>query len=171
VWQQGTDVALYITEPLNGYSPTIRLVYPFDADGILGYFGCPVDQDLKACVKASFAFAESDGQPQTCTTTVDLRNIPAWQPSPDSSAKRKIASELLSEIEDKWPGAQEIRVRDFNLKDSQITMVLKLPDMDYVQGCGFYAMKQPHCVGWHSFGMVPWSKIEKWVLERPYRLK
>jgi len=171
VWQRGPDTAFYIRDPLSGFSPTIRLVYSFSEEGFQGYFGCPIAQDWKACVQASFQFAGPHNQPQTCTKTIDLSGIPAWEPSPDSPEKRKVAAELLAEIEAQWSGAQEIVVRDFNLKDPQITIYLKLPDGDYVQGCSFHAATQPQCTGWHLFGMVPNSKIKQWVFEKPYRLK
>jgi len=48
---------------------------------------------------------------------------------------------------------------------------LKMPDGDYFQGCGFHAMREPHCEGWHLFGQVPVSSIRKWIFEKPYRLK
>jgi hypothetical protein len=85
--------------------------------------------------------------------------------------KRRLADELRAEIETKWQGVQEIVIRDFNLKDNQITMYLKMPDGDYFQGCGFRAMREPHCEGWHLFGQVPVSSLRKWVFEKPYRLK
>ena len=65
----------------------------------------------------------------------------------------------------------EIVVRNFNLKDNQITMYLKMPDGDYYQGCDFDAIRKPHCDGWHLFGNAPNSGIRKWIFERPYRLK
>ena len=39
-------------------------------------------------------------------------------------------------------GVREIVIRDFNLKDNQITMYLSLPDGDYYMGCGFRAMQR-----------------------------
>lgn len=171
VWERGPNTAIYIQTLLSGLAPTERLGYMFDEGSMTGYLICPVAQDWKACVQASAPPAGSNQQLKTCTTTINLSDIPAWEPSPDSPAKRKLASELLAEIADKWPAAQEITVRDFNLKDPQITMVLKAPDDDYVQGCSLYVNSQPHCDHWHSFGMVPNSKIKQWVLEKPYRLK
>jgi len=171
VWQRGPDTAFYIRDSLSGFSPTVRLVYSFNEDGFMGYFGCQLAQDSKECVQAPFPFAGPRSQPQTCTTTIDLRNIPVWEASPDSPEKRKIAGELLAEITDKWPGAQEVVIRDFNLNDPQITMYLKMPDGDYVQGCALHVSTQPHCAGWHSFGMVSNSKIQQHIFEKPYRLR
>ena len=67
------------------------------------------------------------------------RALRSWKPSPNDQAKQRVADELRHEIEAKWPGAQEIVIRDFNLKDNQITTYLKMPDGDYYQGCGFHA--------------------------------
>jgi hypothetical protein len=50
-------------------------------------------------------------------------------------------------------------------------MYLKKPDGAEYHGCGFHAMREPHCAGWHLFGMSPLSAIRKWVFDRPYRLK
>lgn len=108
--------------------------------------------------------------PRICTTTIDLRDIPAWSPSPDSLEKRKVSAELLEEIKAKWPGVRQVVVRDFNVKDPQITMYLKMPDAEYFQGCAFHATDQQHCTGWHLFGMVPNSTIKQWVFEKPLRL-
>jgi len=66
--------------------------------------------------------------------------------------------------------AQEIVLRDFNLQDPQLTYYFKLPDGDYVEGCGFRLIS-PHCVDMHQFGMVPNAAIRAAILERPYRLR
>jgi hypothetical protein len=94
---------------------------------------------------------------------VDLRTIPAWKPSPDDQTKRCTAADLRDEIQTKWPGVQEIVIRNFNLKDNQITMYLKMPDGDYYDGCGFSAASKPHCEGWHLFGNTPNASIRKWI--------
>jgi hypothetical protein len=107
----------------------------------------------------------------TCAANIDTRAIPAWEPSPNDQNKRKIAAELRVEIEAHWRGAQEIVIRDFNLRDNQITMYLKMPDGDYYRGCGFHATQDPHCEGEHGFGMASVAKIREWIFARPYRLK
>jgi hypothetical protein len=95
---------------------------------------------------------------------LDTRSIPRWEPSPNSQTKHQIGGELRREIEQKWQGVSEIVIRDFNLKDNQITMYLKMPDGDYYQGCAFRATREPHCERWHLFGMAPVSSIRKWIL-------
>jgi hypothetical protein len=108
---------------------------------------------------------------RSCATTIDMRSIPAWQPSPDGPPKRRVADELRREIEAQWPRAQEIVIRDFNIQDPQITLYVKMPDGDYFQGCGFRATRVPLCEGWHLFGQAPVSSIRKRIFDRPYRLK
>jgi hypothetical protein len=170
VWMRGPITAFYVTEKLSGFVPSVRMAYVFGEDGLRGGGTCPADQNWKECVQQSTGVEYANNVAQTCTTTIDLRAIPAWKPSPDDSKKRQIADELRREIEAKWRGAQEIVIRDFNLKDNQITIYVKMPDGDYFQGCGFHAMREPHC-GWHLFGMAPLSSIRKWIFDRPYRLK
>jgi len=171
VWERGPNTALYVRESLSEFIPTVRMVYLFNDGGIAGSFTCPLLEDWQSCVQKALPSEGSQDQPRTCRTTLDLRYIPAWEPSLDSARKRQVAGELLAEIAAKWPGAQEIVIRDFNFKDNQITMYLKMDDGEYVQGCGFRAAAQPHCVQWHSFGMAPFPSIRKRVFDKPYRLR
>jgi hypothetical protein len=115
--------------------------------------------------------ADAGSPAATCTATIDIRSIPHWVPSADDDQKRRVASELRREIEAKWRGVQEIVIHDFNLKDPQIVMYLKMPDGDYYQGCGFHSGREPHCESWHSFGQAPVSKLRAWIFARPYSLK
>jgi hypothetical protein len=172
VWERGSITAFHVDEAIRTYPPDVRLIYLFSADGTQsGYFTCPAKKDWLECLRASARLEEVNSVVRTCTATVDLRAIPAWEPSPDNPAKREVAEALSREIETKWQGVQEIVIRDFNLQDRQITMYLRLPDGDYLQGCGFRAEREPHCDGWHLFGQAPASTIRNWIFERPYRLK
>ncbi len=171
IWERDPLTAFYVDEPLRTFSPNIRLVYLVGTDGARGSFSCPVDQDWQKCIRETAGLEGANNLERTCTTTIDLRNIPGWKPSPNDQRKRQIADELRREIEAQWPAAQEIVIRDFNLKDRQITIYLKMPDGDYFEGCGFRAASEPHCAGWHRFGMVPNSSIRKRIFELPYRLK
>jgi hypothetical protein len=47
--------------------------------------------------------------------TLDISTIPAGKASPNDQTKQRIADELRNEVEAKWPGVQEILIRDFNL--------------------------------------------------------
>ena len=172
VWMRGQITGFYVREPLKDAIPTIRMSYLFGADGPVGGGTCPLAKDWQECVEG---FADlvnhTNDAIGTCTTTIDLRTIPPWQPSPNNDAKRRVAEELRREIEGQWRGAKEIVIRDFSLEDHQITMYVKMPDGDYFQGCGFHANREPHCEGWHLFGMAPVEAIRRWIFERPYRLK
>jgi hypothetical protein len=171
VWQRGPLTAFYVRGKLGGFAPNLRMTYLFGKDGLRGGGTCPAEKNWRECVEGFARLEYATDVVGTCTITLNMNTIPAWRPSPNDSAKRRITDELLSEIESKWPGVQEIVLRDFNLKDNQITMYLRTPDGDYYQGCGFDAMSEPHCEGWHLFGNTPNSSIRKWIFERPYRLK
>jgi hypothetical protein len=171
VWDRGPLTAFYVDEPLRTFPPSLRLAYLVGADGARGSFSCPVEQDWRKCVEDAARLEAANNLVRTCTTTIDLRTIPAWEPSPNDPEKRRVTDELRREIEARWPMAQEIVIRDFNLSDRQITIYLKLPDGEYFQGCGFRAMREPHCQGWHLFGQAPVSRIRSWILEKPYRLR
>ena len=171
VWERGSLTAFYVNEQLRTYPTNTRLAYLVGADGARGYVSCPVEQDWQKCVGQWAGLEDVNYVVRTCTTAIDLRAIPDWQPSPNDQTKREVAEHLRREIEAERPGVQEIVIRDFNLKDRQITMYLRFPDGDYFQGCGFHAMREPHCASWHLFGHVPVSSIRKWIFERPYRLK
>jgi hypothetical protein len=170
VWTNDSITAFYIHDQLSGFVPDVRMTYVF-SDRYLGRNTCPVAQDWEECIVKSADIDRAAHAPQTCTTNVDLSAISPWAPSANNDAKRKIAGELRSEIEGNWKGAEEIVVRDFNLRDSQITAYIKMPDGDYFQGCAFQASAMPHCSGWHLFGQVPDSKIRTWIFDKPYRLK
>jgi hypothetical protein len=171
VLERGSLTAFYLDESLRTFPPNIRLAYFVGADGARGYSSCRTEQNWQKCVEESARLEEANYLVQTCSTTVDLSTIPVWEPSPNSPKKRQVADELRREIETKWPGALEIVVRDFNLKDRQITMYLRMPDADYFQGCGFHAMRETVCESWHLFGMAPVADIRRRIFNLPYRLK
>jgi hypothetical protein len=172
VWQRGQLTAFYVLAQLKDFVPTARMVYPIANGEMRGAYTCPADeQNWKDCVEKTAGEEASNYAARICTVTVDASTIPAWKPSPNDQAKQRVADELRHEIEAKWPGVQEIVVRDFNLKDNQITTYLKMPDGDYYQGCGFHAKSEPHCEGWHLFGQAPLSSIRSRIFELPYRLK
>ncbi len=171
VWERGSLTVFYVDEALRTYPANTRLAYFVGAEGAQGYASCPADQGWQKCAGESAGLEAVNNVVRTCITAVDLRAIPAWEPSPNDQTKREVAEQLRREIDAKWQGVQEIVIRDFNLKDRQITMYLKLPGGDYYQGCGFHAMREPHCESWHLFGQAPVSGIRRWIFERPYRLK
>ncbi|HUK15188.1 MAG TPA: hypothetical protein VLW65_02185 [Bryobacteraceae bacterium] len=172
VWVSGPFTAFYVRDRLHGFPPGVRMVYLLAEDGITDAGTCPIEEDWRKCV-AKFAPKQAVllYVATTCAGTIDPRSIPPWEPSPNDQKKRQIGVELRREIEAEFPTASEIIIRDFNVKDNQITMYIREPDGDYFQGCGFRAMREPHCVGWHLFGQVPLSWIRKRIFERPYRLK
>ncbi len=172
IWMRGSLTGFYIREQMKGALPTIRDTYLFDeADGLRGGGTCPVEKDWRACIAGFADPNRSDDRVTTCATTMDLRRIAAWEPSPNNQQKRRIARELRHEIEDEWGRAEKIVVRDFNLKDNQLTIYVKTRDGAEYHGCGFRSMRTPHCDGWHLFGQAPISSIRKWIFARSYELK
>lgn len=171
VWKHDGITGFYVQDRLKDFTPAVRLAYVFEGGGLRGGGTCPVQKDWRECLRSFVKSEDVSGAADVCEISIDVRSIPAWQPSPDSEAKRRVASELRSEIEGRWPGARKIVIRDFNLEDNQLTMYVKTADGDVYQGCGFDSAKAPHCEGWHLFGQAPVSQIRKWILERPYRLK
>jgi hypothetical protein len=171
VWQRGPLAAFYLREKLNEFIPGVRMTYLFGKGGLHGGGTCPVEKNWRQCIEGFAGLEYATDVVGTCSTTLEMRRIPAWKPSPNDQTKRRIADELRNEIEAQSRGVQEIVIRDFNPKDNQITMYLKMSDGDYYQGCGFHGMTEPHCEGWHLFGHAPVSSIRKWIFEKPYRLK
>jgi hypothetical protein len=171
VWQRGPLTGFYVRDKLAEFVPTIRMTYLFGKGGLQGGGSCAADKNWRECVEKSAGSEYATDVVGTCAVTIDINAMPAWKPSPNDSTKKRIVDELRSEIEAKWPGVQEIVIRDFNLKDNQIMMYLKMPDGDYYQGCGFNAMTEPHCEGWHLFGQAPVSSLRKRIFDLPYRLK
>lgn len=174
VWERGVSTAFYVRERLPEFTTNVRMAYLFDKDGMEGGGTCPAQQNWMECAEKADRLAgmESVGSTiRTCTATIDLRALPAWEPTPDSLVKRRLADHLRSEIEAKWAGVQEIVIKDFNLNDPQISIYLKMPDGEYFQGCALHALREPHCDGWHLFGQAPVESIRKSIFEKPYRLK
>jgi hypothetical protein len=147
------------------------MTYIFGAEGLQGGGTCPAEQNWRDCLVQAGGGNALKSVPQVCTATIDLRALPAWEPSVDDARKQQVATELRNEIAAQWKGATEIVIRDFNFKDPQLTAYFKLADGDYVQGCSFHATEKPHCTAWHSFGQVPNASIRQWIFEKPYRLK
>ena len=171
VLMRGRITGFYVHDQLKGTIADLRMVYVFDKSGQVGGGTCSGDEKWSECV-ANFIDPQPDNNiSQSCSFSLDTRTIPPWKPSPDTPKKRKVANELRQEIEVQWRDAKEIVIRDFNLKDPQITFYIKMPDDDYFLGCGFNAEERPHCTGWHAFGQVPSSSMRKWIFEKPYRLK
>lgn len=171
VWERGDLTVFYVRERLNQAVPTIRGAYVIGNHEVLPTYTCPVQQNWKECVEKNAGVVTLNPISRTCAIRLDMRAIPAWKPAPNDAAKQRIKDELRGEIEAKWPGVQEIVIRDFDLMDNDITMYLRMPDGDYYQGCRFHAMSEPHCDGWHLFGTAPVANIRKWIFEKPYKLK
>jgi hypothetical protein len=172
VWMRGASTGFYVRERLKGSIPTIRDTYLFDKeDGLRGGGSCPVERNWRACIEGFAKPAPADERVTTCAATIDIRQIAAWEPSPNDKQKRRIARELRHEIEDQWGKAARIVIRDFNLKDNQLTIYMKTEDGDEYRGCSFHPTRTPHCDGWHLFGQAPISSIRKWIFARPYEIK
>ena len=171
VWQRGPLTAFYVGDKLAEFVPSVRMTYLFGKSGLQGGGTCGAGKNWRECVEKSAGSEYATDVVGTCTIIIDISTIPAWKPSPNDAAKKRIADELRSEIEAKWPGVREIVVRDFNLKDSLIKMYLKLPDGDYYESCGFHAFSEPHCDGWAVFGSSPASDVRPLIFDKPYRLK
>lgn len=171
VWELGASTAFYVREPLLGFTPSVRIAYLFVAGEIAGGGTCPAETDWIKCVEEFSGEIGTRGTGRTCKTSLDLRKLPTWAPSPDSPMKQRVAAELRSEIEAKWKGVQEIVIRDFNVRDPHITIYLRTQDTEFFQGCTFHSQRQPHCDRWHSFGQVPLSSLRTRVFGEPYRLK
>lgn len=171
VWSTGQVTGFYIQDPTGPhYDAGMQERYVFAGkDGIRDGSGCDLAKNWPDCL-TQIAGA-SDAPLAACQLTIDLRTIPAWRPSPNGPEKKRATEEMRREIEARYPDANEIVARDFNLLDHQITFYAKTPDHDYYQGFSFYADREPHCEGWHLFGMAPLSGIRKWIFARPYRLK
>src|SRR5579871_83228 len=94
VWVRGPITGFYIREQLKQYTPWANVTYLFGADGPQGGGTCPVTKNWRTCIE-EFAGAEHGGDPiKTCTTTINLRAIPAWRPAPNGQKKKQIAAEL-----------------------------------------------------------------------------
>jgi hypothetical protein len=177
VWARDGTTVFYLDQPLvadrysRDYYSRIRLAYVIDERGLQTHLYCPTTQDWRQCVEKELGPAKSTILPRTCALKISATKISRWRPTPDGDVKRKVADELRQEIEARWIGAKGIIVRDFHLQDPQITMLIKMPDGDYFQGCAFRAGERPHCDGWHLFGMTPEAYLRERILEWPLRLK
>ena len=85
--------------------------------------------------------------------------------------KRRAAVELRIQIETQWPNVQQIRVRDFNLRDNNLMIWMKFPDGDFFRQCGFHAMHTPPCENWAGFGMTPERELREDIFKHSYRIK
>jgi hypothetical protein len=131
VWERGSVTAFDIRESPPDYPTPVRMAYLFAEEGMSGGGSCPAEQNWAECVE-KFAYGKGAGSTvRTCVATIDLRTIPAWKPSPNSPEKRRVSGELRTEIEARWRGVQQIVIRDFDLRDPEITMYLKMPGGDY----------------------------------------
>ncbi len=172
VYQRGSVATFYVKEPLKDFPANLRMIYDF-ANGRWSGGGtlCDTSQDWRECLERHRD--PSDPPAVTCESIIDLHAIPAWKPSPNDENKRRIAGELLKEIEHNWADwpIHEIVIRDFNVKDEEITIYMRRADGPLYQTCAFNAMSRPHCQGWGGFGMSPLSGIRQYIFARPYRLK
>ncbi|HEY1759103.1 MAG TPA: hypothetical protein VGG72_27270 [Bryobacteraceae bacterium] len=177
-WERGGTTGFYVREPLPEFSTDGRMVYLFDKEAMTGGGTCPAAWTWTACVEEQARIAgaaPTASAERTCTATLNIRGLPAWKPSPDSPQKRQVADELRRDIEAEWGRAQEIVVRDFDLRDPDITMYLRFPGEapggGEFKGCAFHSGRPTVCDGWHLFGQSPLSSLRKWVFAKPYRLK
>jgi len=171
VWQRGKLTGFYVRDKLPNFSTNVRDTYLFGTQGLQGGGTCPAEEVWQNCVEKFAGTEYANARVVTCKTTINVRIIPAWKPSPNSEEKRRLAEALRKEIEADWKGVSEIVVQDFNFKDPTIMMYLKMPDGDYYEGCDLHASTVPHCDSWHMFGMAPISSLRKAIFRRPYRLK
>lgn len=171
VWSSRDEAVFYFDQRLPPLSSKLRLAYLF-RDAESGFFTCSSQEGWRRCARDQNGQGDVANQMErTCTLKLDVRSIPSWAPSPDSESKRKLTAALRTEIESQWPNAKQIIVRDFNVNDTQIMMLIGAPDGEYFQGCGFRAGRIPHCEGWHSFGTVPLEPIRRRILDLPLKLK
>ena len=154
VWMRGPLTGLYVRERRKEYAG-IREADIFDESGRRGGGSCPPDEGWRRCIERFAGQEYSEKSTNTCTTTLNLRTIPAWKPSPNDDMKRHVAVELRTQVEAQWPSVQQIRVRDFNLRDNALMIWMKFPDREIFQHCAFYAMRTPPCEKWGGFGMDP----------------
>jgi hypothetical protein len=95
VWVRGPISGFYVHEELRELNnPSIRVTYLFGEDGLQGGGSCTLEKNWRQCIE-DFAPAGNAHDPiATCTTTIDLRALPAWSPSPNDQQKKRIANEL-----------------------------------------------------------------------------
>jgi len=100
-----------------------------------------------------------------------LVTIPKWHPSPDSSLKRRLASEVLQELMNfGWERPKEVYVGDFNVHDPEMDFYIVDADgKENIQGCRFNAFRVTHCE-WHMYGQSTLESVKREIMERPYRL-
>lgn len=156
----------YFTEPL---------VYVFRNGRSLFVTSCPKNAEWAACAERRFRAsthepADTAGYRLTAVCDVSV-TVEKWRPSPDTPAKRRIASDVLAELMKfgvTKPTA--VYVRDFNLNDPELEFyIVGANGQREVQGCTFDAGRQPHCA-WHLFGQSPVKKLKEEIMARPYRL-
>jgi hypothetical protein len=173
IWQCGPSTGFYATNKAMN-SNSLRMTYIFDLkNGQTAGGTCPAEQNWIECIEnwASYIGKYSTWPIITCTTTIDLRTLPVWKPSPNDQIKKRVAEELRQEIEARWHGIQEIVLQDFNLRDPGITAYLKMPDGDYFSSFSFNANLKPHLSDESGFGMTPREIIRKEIFSLPYKLK
>jgi hypothetical protein len=88
-----------------------------------------------------------------------------WRPGPDSTFKRRLASEALKELMTyRVENPREVYVRNFNVADPELDFVDR-DGKDNLQGCSFDAGVHPDCA-WHLYGMSSRDKLKRDVLAR-----
>jgi hypothetical protein len=174
------------TVPRN-YEPGIRPIWIFDgSDTVSGPAGnCPLDATWIDCAvylsshanepapvvrgDEKFRYPAAKLTPVVCEFVLD---VPKWEPSPDSPEKRRLALELLTELQQfGYKDARAIVIRDFNVNDPDVTAYVMGKDgKEDFQGCSFNAASSPHCWAWHMFGQSPVAGLRQKVMSRPYHL-
>lgn len=165
---------LFLQSELPRYS-TEPLVYVFRNGRPLFVTSCPKDAEWATCAERRFHAsthqpAETARYPLTAVCDVSV-TVEKWRPSPDTPAKRRIASDVLAELM-KFRGTnpRAVYVRDFNLNDPELEFyIVDANGQREVQGCTFDAGRQPYCA-WHLFGQSPVKKLKQEIMARPYRL-
>jgi hypothetical protein len=101
-----------------------------------------------------------------------ILEVPAWRSSADDSKKRKLAADVLKELQQfGYAEAKVIYIRDFNIDDPDIWAYIIAQDgsPDF-RGCSFDAKQVPHCQGWHRLGQTSLDWLRQKIMSEPYRL-
>lgn len=133
------------------FDPAHPLIYTYREGVGVTVDSCPVDSWMQCAEKrleeraharglSDNAAGQSPGAERACNLSI---TIPVWFPSPDGPLKRKVAAELLKEInpDDDF---RAVYVRDFNVEDPDVMFYyIDAEGTDSVQGCYFDASRQP----------------------------
>lgn len=158
------------------FDTSARPVYVYMEGVPLLATSCQSNSDWTLCAQQMFRdYAHNEAVEQqilpikqTCTLPV---TVPKWHPSPNGTQKRKLAMELLQEVEQfGYSSPEQVYMRDFNIDDPELEFYIVDPAREQaVQGCTFDSQVIPHCK-WHSFGQASIGLIKKQIMARSYRL-